>query len=295
METETKTVNRKERTMSIVAVVLGVVLVVLAVFYLIEHRENKENMKAIMAEKEVLQQELADLSHDYDNLMTDNDTLNVKLAREQEKIAVLMEKMEKFRDNSYAEISRYKKEVGTLKTVLRSYVVQIDSLNQINQQLRAENTEVKKQMNWVRERNKSLEEKTVQMAETLEKASTLTAEGIRVYPVNKKEKETSLKKCYQLKTEFTLGRNITAKRGPRMIYLRMTRPDGQVIAASSKSFFKYQNTSLTYSARREIEYEGEALEVAIYWPNDGSLVKGTYVADLFCDNQQIGTAEFTLK
>ena len=281
--------------MGIVAVVLGVVLVVLAVFYLIEHRENKENMKAIMAEKEVLQQELADLSHDYDNLMTDNDTLNVKLAREQEKIAVLMEKMEKFRDNSYAEISRYKKEVGTLKTVLRSYVVQIDSLNQINQQLRAENTEVKKQMNWVRERNKSLEEKTVQMAETLEKASTLTAEGIRVYPVNKKEKETSLKKCYQLKTEFTLGRNITAKRGPRMIYLRMTRPDGQVIAASSKSFFKYQNTSLTYSARREIEYEGEALEVAIYWPNDGSLVKGTYVADLFCDNQQIGTAEFTLK
>lgn len=295
METETKTVNRKERTLGIVAVVLGVVLVVLAVFYLIEHRENKENMKAIMAEKEVLQQELADLSHDYDNLMTDNDTLNVKLAREQEKIAVLMEKMEKFRDNSYAEISRYKKEVGTLKTVLRSYVVQIDSLNQINQQLRAENTEVKKQMNWVRERNKSLEEKTVQMAETLEKASTLTAEGIRVYPVNKKEKETSLKKCYQLKTEFTLGRNITAKRGPRMIYLRMTRPDGQVIAASSKSFFKYQNTSLTYSARREIEYEGEALEVAIYWPNDGSLVKGTYVADLFCDNQQIGTAEFTLK
>lgn len=295
METETKTVNRKERTMGIVAVVLAVVLVVLAVFYLIEHRENKENMKAIMAEKEVLQQELAELSHDYDNLMTDNDTLNVKLAREQEKIAVLMEKMEKFRDNSYAEISRYKKEVGTLKTVLRSYVVQIDSLNQINQQLRAENTEVKKQMNWVRERNKSLEEKTEQMAETLEKASTLTAEGIRVYPVNKKEKETSLKKCYQLKTEFTLGRNITAKRGPRMIYLRMTRPDGQVIAASSKSFFKYQNTSLTYSARREIEYEGEALEVAIYWPNDGSLVKGTYVADLFCDNQQIGTAEFTLK
>ena len=281
--------------MGIVAVVLAVVLVVLAVFYLIEHRENKENMKAIMAEKEVLQQELADLSHDYDNLMTDNDTLNVKLAREQEKIAVLMEKMEKFRDNSYAEISRYKKEVGTLKTVLRSYVVQIDSLNQINQQLRAENTEVKKQMNWVRERNKSLEEKTVQMAETLEKASTLTAEGIRVYPVNKKEKETSLRKCYQLKTEFTLGRNITAKRGPRMIYLRMTRPDGQVIAASSKSFFKYQNTSLTYSARREIEYEGEALEVAIYWPNDGSLVKGTYVADIFCDNQQIGTAEFTLK
>ena len=95
--------------------------------------------------------------------------------------------------------------------------------------------------------------------------------------------------------EFTLGRNVTAKRGARTIYLRIIRPDGEVIAASSKSFFKFQNTSLTYSARREIEYEGERLDVAIYWPNDGSLSKGEYTADLFCDNQQIGTTKFILK
>ena len=287
--------SKKDTALWIVIGVLAAVLVVLAVFFLIEHKENKANMEAIMAEKEVLQQELTDLSHDYDNLQTDNDTLNAKLAHEQEKIAELMEQMKKFRDNSYAEINRYKREIGTLKSVLRSYVVQIDSLNQLNQKLLAENTEVKKQMTWVRERNKTLEQRTEEMAQTLEIAGTLNAENIRVYPVNKREKETTLRKCYQLKTEFTLGRNVTAKRGTRTIYLRLTRPDGEAIAASSKSFFKYQNTSLTYSARREIEYEGERLEVAIYWPNDGSLMKGEYTADLFCDNQQIGTTKFILK
>lgn len=295
MEEKSALKNKKDTTLWIIIGALAVILIVLSVFFMIEHKENKANMEAIMSEKEVLQQELTDLSHDYDNLRTDNDTLNARLAHEQEKIAQLMESMKKFRNNSYAEINRYKKEIGTLKSVLRSYVVQIDSLNQLNQKLLAENTEVKKQMNWVRERNKTLEQKTEKMAETLEKASTLNVESIRVYPINKREKETSLKKCYQLKTEFTIERNITAKRGTKTIYLRFTRPDGQVIAASSKSFFKFQNTTLTYSARREIEYEGEKLEVAIYWPNDGSLIRGEYIADLFCDNQQIGTTKFILK
>ena len=295
MEEKSALKNKKDTTLWIIIGALAVILIVLSVFFMIEHKENKANMEAIMSEKEVLQQELTDLSHDYDNLRTDNDTLNARLAHEQEKIAQLMESMKKFRNNSYAEINRYKKEIGTLKSVLRSYVVQIDSLNQLNQKLLAENTEVKKQMNWVRERNKTLEQKTEKMAETLEKASTLNVESISVYPINKREKETLLKKCYQLKTEFTIERNITAKRGTKTIYLRFTRPDGQVIAASSKSFFKFQNTTLTYSARREIEYEGERLEVAIYWPNDGSLIRGEYIADLFCDNQQIGTTKFILK
>ena len=287
--------SKKDKTLLIVICVLSAILIVLFVFFMIEKKENRENMVAITAEKEELQQELTDLSHHYDNLKTDNDTLNNKLAHEQEKIASLMEKMKEFRNNSYAEINRYKKEIGTLKTVLRSYVVQIDSLNQLNRKLVAENTEVKKQMDWVRDRNKTLEQKTEQLAETLEKASTLSVENFKVYCVNKNDKETNLRRCFQLKADFSLARNITAKRGPRMIYLRITRPDGQVLAASSKSFFKYQNATLTYSARREIEYEGEKLEIAIFWPNDGSLEKGEYIADLFSDNQQIGTTKFILK
>lgn len=295
MEENQLTKSKKDKTLLIVIGVLSAILIVLFVFFMIEKKENRENMVAITAEKEELQQELTDLSHHYDNLKTDNDTLNVKLAHEQEKIATLMEKMKEFRNNSFAEINRYKKEIGTLKTVLRSYVVQIDSLNQLNQKLVAENTEVKKQMSWVRERNKTLEQKTEQMAETLEKATTLSVEDFRVYCVNKNDKETNLRRCFQLKADFSLTRNVAAKRGPRMIYLRITRPDGQVLAASSKSYFKYQNATLTYSARREIEYEGEKLEIAIFWPNDGSLEKGEYIADLFSDNQQIGTTKFILK
>lgn len=287
--------DKKDKVLVIVITCLSAILIILFVFFMIEKSTNKKHVEAIQEEKELLHQELTDLSHNYDNLKTSNDTLNEKLLFEQEKIAALIEKMEQFRDNSYAEINKYKKEIGTLKTVLRSYIVQIDSLNQLNQKLVTENAEVKKQMDWVRDRNTKLEQEQKGMKEVIALASTLETENFTVYPINKNGKEVNWKKCFQLKAEFVVTKNITAKRGERVIYLRLKRPDDRVIAFSDKSFFKYQNATLTYSAKREIEYEGERLEISIVWYNDGSLVKGKYTAELFSDNELIGTTEFFLK
>lgn len=295
MQENTFVRDKKDKMLLTVIGCLSVVLILLFIFFLVERSQNKEHIAVIHQEKEMLEQELTDLSHNYDDLKTSNDTLNEKLLQEQEKIATLLDQMKKFRDNSYAEINRYKREIGTLKTVLRSYVVQIDSLNQLNLKLAKENTEVRKQMDWVRERNQKLENQQKDMKEVIARASALKTENFTVYPVNKKDRETNWKKCFNLKAEFVITKNVTAKRGERTIYLRLKRPDDKVIAFSDKSFFKYQNVSLTYSAKREITYEGDRLEMAIYWPNDGSLVKGKYTAELFCDNEIIGTTEFFLK
>lgn len=274
---------------------LSAILVILFIFFMVEWSKNKKHIAAIHQEKELLTQELSELSTNYDQLKTSNDTLNEKLMVEQEKIATLLDEMKKFRDNSYAEINKYKREIGTLKTVLRSYVVQIDSLNRLNQQLVQENTQVKQQMDWVRERNTKLENEQKSMQKVIAIASALTAENFTVVPINKKGKEVNWKKCFQLRADFVIPKNVTAQRGPHIVYLRLKRPDDKVIAFSEKSFFKFQNASLTYSAKREFEYEGERLEMAIYWPNDGSLVKGKYTAELFCDNENIGSTEFYLK
>lgn len=295
MEENTLSRNKKDKMLVIIIAGLSLILIALFIFFMLEKAENKKHIAAIHQEKTELELELTDLSHNYDELKTSNDTLNEKLLLEQEKIATLLDKMKKFRDNSYAEINRYKKEIGTLKTVLRSYVVQIDSLNQLNQKLAKENTEVRQQITWVRERNQKLENQQKDMKEVIARASALKTENFIVYPVNKKDKEINWKKCFNLKAEFVITKNITAKRGERVIYLRLKRPDDKVIAFSDKSFFKYQNVSLTYSAKREITYEGDRLEMAVYWPNDGSLVSGKYTAELFCDNEVIGTTEFFLK
>lgn len=295
MENTQKT-NSKDKIYVAVLSGLGLILIVLAWMYFSEHRENKKYIAEITQEKVSLESELKQLSQDYDSLKTNNDTLNVQLHNEQEKIASLLERMRVFRNNSYAEINRYKKELGTLKQVLRSYIVQIDSLNTRNKVLTAENQKVKKQITWVKERNKKLEESTESMKEIISKAAALEALNLGCYPINKKGKVVrKIHKTVKLKAVFTLSKNVTTDTGTKMVYMRITRPDEAVLSNPDNLLFKFENTNIAYTARREIDYEGEKLDVAIFWDNDGSLIAGEYTVDVFADGYHIGNSKFVLK
>ncbi|GAB7089148.1 hypothetical protein [Marinifilum fragile] len=288
--------EKKDKIYKGVLIGLGIVLVVVAVMYYSEHRENKRYIGEITLEKLSLQNELELLSADYDSLQTSNDTLNVQLKMEQEKISELLERMKVFRNNSYAEINKYKRELGTLKEVLRDYIVQIDSLNTRNQLLTAENQRVKKQIDWVKERNQKLEESTENMKEVISKAAALDVAGLACYPINKKGKTVKkISKTVKLKTSFTLRKNITASTGAKEIFVRLTRPDEVVLGNPQNLLFDFENTKLVYSAKREIDYEGDELEVAIFWDNDGSLIEGEYKIDVFAEGNHIGNAKFILK
>ncbi|WP_372752310.1 hypothetical protein [Labilibaculum sp.] len=275
---------------------LGVILVIVAVMYFMEHRDNKRYISEITIEKINLENELKSLSQDYDSLQTNNDTLNVQLKMEQEKISELLERMKVFRNNSYFEINKYKRELGTLKGVLRDYIVQIDSLNTRNQLLTAENARVKKQINWVKDRNIKLEESTESMKEVISKAATLSLTDLYCTPINRKGKEVKkISKTEKLVTNFTLQKNVTASTGVKEIFVRISRPDEVVLGNPENLLFDFENTKLSYSAKREIEYEGQQLDVAIFWDNDGSLVEGEYKIDVFAEGNHIGSSKFILK
>lgn len=288
--------NKKDKIFVTSLGILGFILITLTIIFIFVKIENNKYIDEITAEKDSLNIELNTLSGEFKNLETDNDTLKIKLEDEQEKIALMLEKMRVFRNNSYAEISRYKKQVNSLRTVLRSYVVQIDSLNKLNKALTAENLEVKKQMFWAKDRANKLSEEKAKMAKKLSIAATLEAIDFTVYPINKKGRRIKkIRKATKLKAVFSLQKNITAKRGVRKLYIRITRPDETLLLSTEKGKFKYQGSNLEYTATREIEYEGELLEVALYWKNDKTLVKGNYKADLFSENNLISSTNFKLK
>ncbi|MBN2597027.1 hypothetical protein [Labilibaculum sp.] len=293
---ESRGKNKKDNIYIGVLATLGVILVILAVMYYMEHRDNKRYISEITTEKISLENELKLLSQDYDSLQTNNDTLNVQLKMEQEKINELLDRMKVFRNNSYFEINKYKKELGTLKGVLRDYIVQIDSLNTRNQLLTAENVRVKKQIDWVKDRNTKLEESTETMKEVISKAATLTLVDLACYPINKKGKDVKkISKTEKLVTNFTIQKNVTASTGLKALFVRITRPDEVVLGNPENLLFDFQNTKLSYSATREIDYEGEQLDVAVFWDNDGSLIEGEYKVDVFAEGNHIGSAKFLLK
>jgi len=293
---ESRDTGRKDNIYIGVLASLAVILVIVGVMYFMEHRDNKRFISEITTEKLSLENELKLLSQDYDSLQTSNDTLNVQLKIEQEKISDLLDRMKIFRNNSYAEINKYKRELGTLKGVLRDYIVQIDSLNTRNQLLTAENQRVKKQINWVKERNEKLEESTESMQEVISKAATLSLIDLTCFPINRKGKEVKkISKTEKLKTSFTIQKNVTASIGVKEIFVRITRPDEAVLGNPQNLLFDFENTKLVYSAKREIDFEGDQLDVAIFWNNDGSLVRGEYKLDVFAEGNHIGTAKFLLK
>jgi len=291
---EIKNLDTRDKKLIVVIAILSIILIVIFVFFMVERSKNKKHVAEINNEKVILEGELGKLSLNYDELKTENDTLNEKMLTEKNRVDSLLLQMRTFKTNSYAELNRYKKQIGSLKVVLRDYVVQIDSLNQINKKLIAENSQVKKQMTWVRERNTKLESESKKMKKVLTIASAITVEDFRIYCINKKGREIRWKRCYQLKAEFVIGANVTAKRGKRTIYLRILQDNDSILAFSKDSYFTYQNKKLLYSAKRLISYEGEKLEVAIFWPNDGSLKEGKYKVQLFSENELIGSGTFEL-
>ena len=118
MSTDLKT-EKKDQIYKIVLISLGVILLTVSILFLKTYRENRQYIAEIKIEKADLETELRGLSQDYDSLQTSNDTLNELLVTEKDKIDELLERMRVFRNNSYFEINKYKKEVGTLKGVLR--------------------------------------------------------------------------------------------------------------------------------------------------------------------------------
>ena len=295
MSTDLKT-EKKDKIYKIVLISLGVILLTVSVLFLKTYRENRQYISEIKIEKIDLETELLSLSQDYDSLQTSNDTLNQLLVTEKDKIDELLERMRVFRNNSYFEINKYKKEVGTLKGVLRSYVIQIDSLNSKNKELNAENIRVKKQISWVKERNEKLESTTQNMKELISKASALDATEIKCSPINRKGRVVKKRsKTVKLKASFKLRKNITITPGLKTVYIRIARPDEVILSNPEGLLFKYENTQIAFSAKRDIEYEGNELEVSIFWDNDDSLIKGKYTLDLFSEGIHIGNSSFVLK
>ncbi len=295
MNTDLKT-EKKDKIYKIILISLGVILITVSILFLKTYRENRQYISEIKFEKADLETELRNLSQDYDSLQTNNDTLNQMLITEKEKIDELLERMRVFRNDSYFEINKYKKEISTLKGVLRSYVIQIDSLNSKNQELAAENIRVKKQISWVKERNEKLESTTKNMKELISKASALDATEITCSPINSKGKEVKrISKTEKLQTSFKIRKNITVQPGVKTVYIRISRPDEIILSNPENSLFKYENSQIVFSAKRDIEYEGDELEVSIFWENDGSLIAGEYTLDIFSEGAHIGNANFTLK
>jgi len=284
------------KTVALIVLIILLVLSLAGIGYMYYQRtqdlEKQQELNVLLEDEKIeLQGQLEGMINQYDSLRTNNDSINLLLEAEQAKIKRLLS----INASNAAKIRLYKKEMQTLRDIMKSYIVQIDSLNQKNQMLMAENVEVKQQLQVEKKKSSELLEEKENLSTKVEKASALSAKNIRPEPLNDRSKvKDNVDKVAKIRTCFTVRENPIVAAGPVDIYLRIIRPDGVVLTPGEVEYFDYQGQQTVYSAVRTLEYENQDIEMCIYWDNDGSLVEGIYQVELYAKGDFIGESSFEL-
>lgn len=223
-----------------------------------------------------------------------NDSLIAQIEEERRHTQELLEELQRTKATDAAEITRLKKEISSLRKVLQSYIMQVDSLNRLNETLVAENTEMKEKVVEQNTQISNLRTEASTLKDKVDIAAQLDATGFWVTPKNKRSKdEKKAKNVKKLAFGFTIVKNVTAKNGERVIYARILKPDNSVLG--NKGTFSYENTSLEYTEKKYIDYNGEEQSITMYSDVEEFIGEGTYKVFIFCDKQMIGQTSFTLK
>lgn len=281
-----------------IAVLLIGALVFLGIRLSQANKANEEMVQLFELEKEEMENEYSTFATQYDEMqvLISNDSLVAQLEREKLRTQQLLEELRATKASNAAEIARLKKELKTVRTVMRSYIVQIDSLNQVNTKLAKENKRVRTQYAEATKKVETLQEEAKNLSDKVTLAAQLDATGIAIHPRNKKGKATTnVKNVVKFAIDFTIVKNITAPTGERTIYVRIAKPDGSVLTKDASRTFKYENTKLEYSIKKLIEYTGEEQSVTVYWDVEEFLNPGEYTVYLFSDGVMIGEKSFSLE
>lgn len=282
----------------IIIVILAIIVAGVSFFAINQMQQNKEMSELFAIEKMEMENEYSTFATQYDELQIqiNNDSLREKLESEKLKTQRLLEELRQVKTSNAAEIMRLKKELKTVRAVLRSYVMQIDSLNKINAALQEENKEVKSKYSAATRQISNLSKEKESLNEKVTLASQLDATNIVTEPLNKRNREArKAKDVKKLAVSFTIVKNITAKTGNKTVYVRIAKPDNEVLTKSDSNTFPYEDRNISYSMKKMIEYTGEEQTVTLYWDVEEFMPSGTYKVYVFADGNMIGQGSFTLK
>jgi len=258
-----------------------------------QKQANLDMQELAELDKKEMENEYERFTLQYSEMKTkiNNDSIIAQLTQEQLRTQQLLEELKQVKASDAREITRLKKELATVRAVLRDYVMQIDSLNRQNERLQAENTRVKEELSNRESQIAGLSSEKASLSEKVAIAAQLDATNIRMSLINKRGKESKkIKDAKTVEVNFTITRNVTATNGNRTVYVRIQTPGGNTLSGGGS--FNYENRSLQYTMRKNVEYTGEETAVVTYWTVSQMLEAGDYRVSIFVDGNMIGSRTF---
>lgn len=284
--------NGLKKTMYLMIALVGVLAVLLAYIWI----TKASLVKDLNQEKQDLTEQIQSLQSDYEALSSDYDTINSQLDSSREEIAQLVERIQKTDATNRAKMRQYEKELGTLRSIMKSYIVQIDSLNTLNHQLTADAAAARKEAAESRRANQELTQRVENLSGQVAAGSVVKARGLRLeaYAANDKVTDRS-SRTVRMMASLSLTENDLAPKGPMRVYIRVKDPEGILLTNSTQISFSYQGTMMTASASREVDYQGSEVDMSIYLNDIPAYAKGVYTVEAYTKQALLGTAEVLLR
>lgn len=258
--------------------------------------ERSGLVKDLRVEKEQLTAEMIALQNDYANLTSDYDTLNVQLDMEREKVEQLIERIQKTDATNRAKIRQYEKELGTLRSIMKHYIVQIDSLNTVNTELRADAAQARKEAAESKRKYEEVVKVTEDLSSKVEQGQVVKGRGILLEALNANGSVTNRSsRVAKLRTSLSLVENEIAQKGWRRVYIRVKDPDGVLLVEKADQQFDFNGSPLYYSSSREVDYNGQELDIIIYFSGETDYRKGVYTVEVYTEEALLGTADMLLR
>ncbi len=285
--------NKKLKT---AVIILSIFAGILALVFAYVWYDRQGMIDDLTIDKENLTQELISLQGEYSLLSSDNDSLNSQLDREKEKVTQLLDRIQQTEASNRSKIRQYEKELGTLRSIMKHYIVQIDSLNTLNIELRADAEKARKEAKESAKKYQDLSKTTDQYAKLVEQGSEIKGRGINVVGINASNKETDRSsRITKLRTCITLIENTIAPKGPMKVYIRVKGPDGILMTNDQQRIIEVAGEQMIYTESREVDYQGAEVEVCIYFSAEGGFTKGVYTVEAYTSTGLIGTGDILLR
>ena len=286
----------EDKSLKKIMYVLAVVAVALAAALAYVWYQKTSLVNELTIDKEELTAQMIDLQNDYASLSSDYDTINSQLDSSREEVSQLIERIKKTDAANRSKMRQYEKELGTLRSIMRSYIVQIDSLNTLNKKLTADAAAARREAAESRRRQEELSKKVENLSGQVAAGSVIKARGLKMEAYNASDKVTDRSsRVVRLMTTLSLVENDLAPRGPVRVYIRVKGPDGILLTNSSQRTFEVNGEPMICSASREVDYQGKEVELSIYLNELTDFVKGIYTVEAYTEQTLLGSAEMMLR
>lgn len=291
----------RSNTALLALVVLLLISNVVMLYMLMQKGKDVETtgaqLTAVTSEKDNVTKLLEDMLSQYDTLNTENEQIRTEMEAQRQQIEDLMNKVK----NGTYSLTKAKKEAETLRKIMKGYVVTIDSLNQVNQALTAENLETKQQLGEVTGQKQALEQQTAEQKALIAKGAVLHATahnaGALFLRNSGKQVDTDrASKAEMVKSCFTLGENRVTNGGTKMLYMRIISPDGSVLPANdADNRFTFNGVQGEFSVKREVNYQNQPVDVCMFYTAAGKVSTGQYIVEIYESGSLVSKTTFDLK